>query len=251
MFCTQCGQSLSEGARYCGTCGAPTAAPAARWAPTAAGVPAPPDPPAPDVPATTYEPPRADPPVVPPTVGVFGSPYVSVAPAHGGGAPYTAGTPAAFTATRYAGFWRRFWGLFIDRLALGVVLFPVGLLFGFNILLPFMHDEELTPERFMSLVFGSLSMWLLRTFAEWVYFSAFHSSARQATPGQMLMGLRVTGLDGGRIGYGRATARYFASWLSAALLLIGFIIGAFTERRQTLHDMIASTLVVRDGGTLS
>ena len=149
-------------------------------------------------------------------------------------------------APRYAGFWRRFWGLFIDRFALGVVLFPVGLMFGLNFLWPFTHDGELTPERFMAIIFGSMSVWLVRTFAEWVYFSAFHSSPRQATPGQMLFGLRVTGLDGERIGFGRASGRYFASWLSAVILLIGFIMGAFTARRQTLHDMIAGTLVLRD-----
>jgi len=131
---------------------------------------------------------------------------------------------------------------------LGIVLFPVGLVFGINMLMwPFTHGDEMTPERLMSILFGSLSMWLVRTFAEWVYFSAFQSSARQATPGQMLLGVRVTGLDGGRIGFGRATGRYFASWLSAAILLIGFIMGAFTERKQTLHDMIASTLVLRGG----
>jgi len=36
-----------------------------------------------------------------------------------------------------------------------------------------------------------------------------------------------------------------AGW-AIPLLLIGFIMGAFTERKQTLHDLIASTLVVRD-----
>jgi uncharacterized RDD family membrane protein YckC len=41
-----------------------------------------------------------------------------------------------------------------------------------------------------------------------------------------------------------ATGRYFAKILSAILLLIWFIMAAFTARKQALHDMIAGTLVL-------
>jgi len=52
-------------------------------------------------------------------------------------------------------------------------------------------------------------------------------------------------LDGNRIGFGRATGRYFGTFISGLILLIGFLMAAFTEKRQALHDMMASTLVVR------
>jgi hypothetical protein len=55
----------------------------------------------------------------------------------------------------------------------------------------------------------------------------------------------VTDLDGNRIGFGRATGRYFAKILSALILLIGFIMAAFTQKKQGLHDIIAGTLVVK------
>jgi uncharacterized RDD family membrane protein YckC len=236
MYCNHCGQPVSEGARYCSACGAPVGAaapgPGERTGGTPSGGYGPPPPPSAEA---------AAPAATPSAYGT--SPYAYSPPAPAATAPVPVPEPVA--APRYAGFWRRFWGLFVDRFALTVVLFPVGLLFGFNLLHQIMEEPEMTPERFMSLVFGSMSMWLVRTFAEWVYFSAFQSSSRQATLGQMLLGIKVTGLDGRPIGFARATGRYFASWLSAATLLIGFIMAAFTQRKQALHDMIAGTLVVR------
>jgi uncharacterized RDD family membrane protein YckC len=58
------------------------------------------------------------------------------------------------------------------------------------------------------------------------------------------MGIYVTGLDGQRISFLRATGRYLAKFLSALILFIGFIMAAFTARKQALHDMIAGTLVL-------
>ena len=71
------------------------------------------------------------------------------------------------------------------------------------------------------------------------------SSAKQATVGKMALGIIVTDLDGRRIGFGRATGRYFAKILSALTLGIGFLMAGFTERKQALHDMVASCLVVK------
>jgi uncharacterized RDD family membrane protein YckC len=39
--------------------------------------------------------------------------------------------------------------------------------------------------------------------------------------------------------------RYFAKFISALILGIGFLMVAFTERKRGLHDMIAGTLVVK------
>lgn len=72
------------------------------------------------------------------------------------------------------------------------------------------------------------------------------SSARQATLGKMALRLRVTDLDGNRISFGRASARHFAKYLSGLILAIGYIMAAFTERHQALHDMVAGTLVRQD-----
>jgi uncharacterized RDD family membrane protein YckC len=72
------------------------------------------------------------------------------------------------------------------------------------------------------------------------------SSSMQATLGKMALGLKVTDLNGKQISFGKATGRYFAKIISAIILLIGFIMVAFTEKKQGLHDMIAGTLVVKN-----
>ena len=79
----------------------------------------------------------------------------------------------------------------------------------------------------------------------WLYFSLQESSAQQATLGKRAIGIKVTDLEGRRVSFGRATARYFSKILSGLICDVGFIMAGFTARKQGLHDMIASTLVVR------
>jgi uncharacterized RDD family membrane protein YckC len=76
-----------------------------------------------------------------------------------------------------------------------------------------------------------------------LYYVFFECSTHQGTPGKIALGLRVTDIDGGRIGPLRSAARYFAKYLSAAILMIGFFMAIFTRRRQALHDLIAGTVV--------
>lgn len=80
--------------------------------------------------------------------------------------------------------------------------------------------------------------------AAWLYFSVFESSRLQATPGKLALGIRVTDLEGNRIGFGRATGRFFSKIVSGLILDIGYIMAAFTSRKQALHDMMAGTLVI-------
>jgi uncharacterized RDD family membrane protein YckC len=64
--------------------------------------------------------------------------------------------------------------------------------------------------------------------------------------GKKAMGLKVIGLSGERISFGRATGRHFAKMISQLILMIGFLMQPFTEQKQALHDMMAGTLVIRD-----
>jgi Tfp pilus assembly major pilin PilA len=65
----------------------------------------------------------------------------------------------------------------------------------------------------------------------------------QATLGKRALGIKVTDLEGRPITWKHAAGRWFAAALSHLTMDIGFLMAAFTERRQTLHDMVASTLV--------
>jgi uncharacterized RDD family membrane protein YckC len=56
----------------------------------------------------------------------------------------------------------------------------------------------------------------------------------------------VTDLQGRRITFARASGRFFAKIITGLIPLgIGYIMAGFTEKKQALHDMIASCLVLR------
>ncbi|HEX6730232.1 MAG TPA: RDD family protein [Pyrinomonadaceae bacterium] len=68
------------------------------------------------------------------------------------------------------------------------------------------------------------------------------------TLGKWATGLRIERVDGTNPGIGRALLRHFVGYpLSFLLLGLGFLIATVTVRGRTLHDMIAGTLVVREG----
>jgi uncharacterized RDD family membrane protein YckC len=127
-------------------------------------------------------------------------------------------SPASATTT-YGGFWKRVVAWLIDAIvvsaAAGIV---VASTFGFGALVIF--------------------------FGHWIYEALMTSSEWQATLGKRAMNMAVTDLQGQRVSFARATGRYFAKWVSALTLGVGFLIVAFTEKKQGLHDLIASTVVV-------
>jgi uncharacterized RDD family membrane protein YckC len=78
----------------------------------------------------------------------------------------------------------------------------------------------------------------------WLYFALMESSSKQGTLGKIALGIKVTDLSGNAISFGRATARHFGKILSTIILLAGYLMVAFTAKKQGLHDMIAGCLVV-------
>jgi len=68
------------------------------------------------------------------------------------------------------------------------------------------------------------------------------------TLGKWATGLRIEKTDGGPIGIGRALLRHFVGYpLSFALLGLGFLMAAVSVHGRGLHDIIAGTIVVREG----
>ncbi len=141
----------------------------------------------------------------------------------------------------YAGFWLRFCAIFID----GLIFLPLSLI-SYYLQYLSRSDDFQSPAAKIGLGLGLMAYGVFLIVVRWLYFALLESSAWQATLGKKAMGIYVTGLDGNRIGFGRATGRYFGKIISALILMIGFIMAGFTERKQALHDMIAGTLVVRN-----
>ena len=143
---------------------------------------------------------------------------------------------------RYGGFWMRFVAAIIDWILVQLVVFPVAAVLGAMIGLAGgavdMPGFGIHMVRFI--IGGTIGL-----LGNWIYEAAMESSSKQATVGKMALGLKVTDLEGRRISFARASGRHFAKLVSGMILLIGYIMAGFTERKQALHDMIAGTLVER------
>lgn len=140
----------------------------------------------------------------------------------------------------HAGFWMRVASYIVDSIITSVALFVVL----FIILMITGVDRANYQET------GS-AIDLLFVIAVWLYFALFESSSLQATPGKLALGLRVTDDQGRRIGFGRATGRYFGKIISGLILGIGYMMAGWTRRKQALHDMMAGCCVVRATGLAS
>lgn len=141
----------------------------------------------------------------------------------------------------YGGFWRRVLAYIIDTILLNIAVSVVGgfLGLGMGASMMMLNPEQANGIYSSTIVLSSL----LSLVASWLYFALMESSKLQATVGKLAVGVIVTDLHGNRISFLRATGRYFAKILSGLILMIGYIMVAFTERKQGLHDMLASTLV--------
>lgn len=139
---------------------------------------------------------------------------------------------------KYAGFWRRFAAVIIDGIIL-LVFFSI-----INVVLISPFSRRISPNA----ATGAVSLlYFIYLISSWLYYTLLESSSKQATVGKMALGIIVTDLYGNRISFGRANGRYWSKILSVLILYIGFIMAGFTEKKQALHDIIASCLVVRKG----
>ncbi|MBC7783272.1 MAG: RDD family protein [Burkholderiales bacterium] len=149
----------------------------------------------------------------------------------------TAGVPGAPIAV-YANFWWRLLSAIID----GIVTTVAGGILGTVIEL--MGSATLTGNS-SGQVMMAVGSQLANIVTGWLYFGLMESSKTQGSLGKMACGLVVTDMNGNRISFGRATGRHFASYISAIICFIGYLMVFWTQQRQGLHDIMASTLVIK------
>ena len=142
----------------------------------------------------------------------------------------------------YAGFWWRFLAYLIDAIILSVGYWLVALVFGFNGWLFLGTDYKYWAAAGVTLV---VIYSVLSFIAPWLYYALMESSKFQGTIGKWALKMRVVDEEGKQITFSRATGRYFAKILSSLTLGIGYIMVAFTERKQGLHDILARTLILK------
>ena len=152
------------------------------------------------------------------------------------------------TAT-YAGFWIRFLGTLIDGIILAVVagILQVAL-FGSMIMTPVPQQRRAPDPAAIAPMMGMIGLVYVIQIAVASSYEAFFVSKLVATPGKMVIGVKVLRPDGSMVSLGRGYARYFAKILSGLTLMIGFIMAGFDSQKRALHDMICDTRVVKSRG---
>ncbi|MBK7855696.1 MAG: RDD family protein [Bacteroidetes bacterium] len=141
----------------------------------------------------------------------------------------------------YAGFWLRFAAAIIDTIFLWIFQF---------ILIMFLYgsftnyfQSAMDPQHVFSAKYWT--MILVSFFVGIGYFVGMECSAKQGTFGKSMVGIKVTNYSGEKISFLKSLGRYLSKIPSALIFAIGFIMAGFTEKKQALHDMMASTLVVK------
>lgn len=129
----------------------------------------------------------------------------------------------------YAGFWLRFAARAIDCIVIGSIASGAVIIAG-------TYDKVSYGFPFMSVAI-----------VEWLYYTGFESSHLQASPGKLMLGLKVSTKDGKRMGFARALLRSFAKLPSTVpIFYAALMMAGWTRRKQALHDMFFDTVVVRN-----
>lgn len=166
------------------------------------------------------------------------------------------GGEAVPSTGEYAGFWLRLFASVIDGFV-SEFLLKSSILTVLSILslaAPFARSESVAGSPlgiFAMIGFAGIAFTSLVTilFIFVLYGPLFESSRLMATPGKLLLGLRVGDVDRNRLTLFRALLRSMAKLLSAIPLGIGFIMAGVTRRKQALHDMVVSAVVFKDRPT--
>lgn len=156
--------------------------------------------------------------------------------------------PGASSLPRYASFWERFMAIMVDGFLITVGLIGLSIILGI-IIQPLTQSEVVgqTPEYAFGYAVGTALALMLFTglpLLTWLYFAVLEGSAQHATIGKRIMGIRVTTVQFEPVGFGLATLRFMAKLLST-VTVFGFIMAGFTDKRQALHDLMTSTIVVK------
>ncbi len=133
-----------------------------------------------------------------------------------------------------AGFWLRLVAIMID----GFLVFLIQVVFG--ILLAFASSGGFNWDDSTSTLLQVFS-----TVISLFYWIFFTGNCGQ-TPGKMLLRIQVVRVDGDNLGYGKAFYReVVGKFLSGIIFAIGYLMAAFDDQKQGLHDRMAKTYVIK------
>lgn len=146
----------------------------------------------------------------------------------------------------------RFVAIIIDGIIIGVVqsfiIVPILAVAGFSFASG-IQNGDITEAEALGMVATMMATMgttiLISAIIGILYYVFMETSKFQGTIGKIALGLKVTDLNGDKLDFSKALIRNLGKIISGMILYIGYIMAGFTEKKQGLHDMIASTLVVK------
>lgn len=133
----------------------------------------------------------------------------------------------------YAGFWIRLWASVIDSFLFMLITYPVlYLIYGKHY---FISDKIILGKADFII---SFVLPCIGTVLFWVY--------KQATLGKMAIDSKIVDSETGEpVSTARLIGRYFAYFISAIPMGLGFLWIAFDNKKQGWHDKLSGTVVIR------
>jgi len=146
-------------------------------------------------------------------------------------------TASPLNEQSYAGFWVRVLAYLLDSVLLITVQTALSLLINLTIGMLGIATEGDPAINTIIWLFGAVLS---------ISYAVFFTGYCGQTPGKMVLRIKVIRTDGSPINYGRAALReVLGKFISSILLGIGYLMVAFDNRKQGLHDKIADTYVIK------
>jgi uncharacterized RDD family membrane protein YckC len=131
----------------------------------------------------------------------------------------------------YAGFWMRFWAYLLDLIVIGsvnrMIINPV-----FRA-----SDVSLVED-------GIFSPMAIATAVVFYLYFVLMTKFYGQTLGKMVFGLKVVELSGKSLSWGTVIFREWIGRFISATVIVLYIVVAFTQKKQGLHDLFADTSVI-------
>jgi uncharacterized RDD family membrane protein YckC len=155
---------------------------------------------------------------------------------------------ATMGGRHYGGFWIRFVARVIDAIILGIagaiIRIPLALMLGAGGIGLGISRDPNAALAILPAIMGLVGLSFLIQLALGIAYEVYFDSTRGGTPGKLALGLKIVRTNGNLMTPGQALGRYFAMWLSAITLMIGYIIAGFDSEKRALHDHICDTRVI-------
>jgi len=142
---------------------------------------------------------------------------------------------------KLATLWARIGGGLVDLLI--VLLISAVILFCWGFLIGLGGKEAYLSEEMQTQLWKTRGL-LVGLLVDAIYTVTLQTSTRQATLGQSAFDLIVTKKNGEKASVMQLIVRYLVSIPSSLILKIGYLIALITKHKQTLHDLVANTIVL-------